>query len=185
MGGCGWTRCPRHWFLSHVAQDTARSWFRGAGAHCAVFSGFLAPFWAVSRTYCGIGGHQRAPGHWKVKPHLRCSSCLGSFGCFEPLLGLFLAKNGCFWPKNSADLGGHLPTGRHCSGPPTLTFWLKTWICQGHHVGSTMATWANDPKRWDGAMAKTARRSACCCCCCSCCCCCCCCLLAKFKGRGV
>ena len=36
-GGCGWTRCPRISFLSHVAQDTARSWFRGAGAHCAVF----------------------------------------------------------------------------------------------------------------------------------------------------
>ena len=29
-----------------------------------------------------------------------------------------------------------------------------------------MATWAKDPRRWDGAMAKTARRSACCCCCC-------------------
>ena len=27
VGGCGWTRCPRNSVLSHVAQDTARSWF--------------------------------------------------------------------------------------------------------------------------------------------------------------
>ena len=27
-------------FLSHVAQDMARSWFRGAGAHCAYFGAF-------------------------------------------------------------------------------------------------------------------------------------------------
>ena len=40
LGGCRWTRCPRNWDLSHVTQDTARSWFRGAGAHCAVFGAF-------------------------------------------------------------------------------------------------------------------------------------------------
>ena len=44
VGGCGWTRCPRNSFLSHVAQDTARSWFRGAGAHCAVFGTFWRLF---------------------------------------------------------------------------------------------------------------------------------------------
>ena len=27
LGGCGWTRCPRNSDWSHVAQDTARSWF--------------------------------------------------------------------------------------------------------------------------------------------------------------
>ena len=43
-GGCGWTRCPRNSFLSHVAQDTARSWFRGAGAHCAAFGAFWRLF---------------------------------------------------------------------------------------------------------------------------------------------
>ena len=26
VGGCGWTRCPRNSNLSHIAQDTARSW---------------------------------------------------------------------------------------------------------------------------------------------------------------
>ena len=44
VGGCGWTRCSRNSFLSHVAQDTARSWFRGAGAHCAVFGAFWRLF---------------------------------------------------------------------------------------------------------------------------------------------
>ena len=44
MGGCGWTRCPRNQTLSHVAQDTARSWFRRAGAHCADFGAFWRLF---------------------------------------------------------------------------------------------------------------------------------------------
>ena len=44
MGGCGWTRCPRNSDLSHVAQDTARAWFRGVGAHCADFGAFWRLF---------------------------------------------------------------------------------------------------------------------------------------------
>ena len=153
-----------------------------SGCWCTLrsFWGFLAPFWAVSRTYRGVRGYQRSLGHEKVKPHMECSSRLPSFGCFEPLLGLFWAKKWLFLAQNCADLGGHLPTWRPRPGPPPVSFWLKTWIWQGHHLGSKMATWANDPRRWDGAMAKTARRSvvvvvvACCCL-----------LLAKFKGRGV
>ena len=41
---CGWTRCPRNRILSHVAQDTARAWFRGVGAHCADFGAFWRLF---------------------------------------------------------------------------------------------------------------------------------------------
>ena len=44
VGGCGWTRCPRNSLLSHVAQDTARAWFRGVGAHCADFGAFWRLF---------------------------------------------------------------------------------------------------------------------------------------------
>ena len=47
VGVCGWTRCPLNRILSHVAQDAARSWFRGVGAHCANFGAFwrlLGPF---------------------------------------------------------------------------------------------------------------------------------------------
>ena len=44
VGGCGWTRCPRNSDLSHVAQDTARAWFRGVCAHCADFGAFWRLF---------------------------------------------------------------------------------------------------------------------------------------------
>ena len=44
VGACGWTRRPRNSDLSHVAQDTARAWFRGVGAHCAVFGAFWRLF---------------------------------------------------------------------------------------------------------------------------------------------
>ena len=62
--------------------------------------------------------HQRSLGHEKVKSHVQCSSRLSSFGCFEPILGLFWAKNGCFWPKTAqiwegtSGLGVPAP-GRH------------------------------------------------------------------------
>ena len=42
VGGCGWTRCHRN--RSHVAQDTARAWFRGVGAHSADFGAFWRLF---------------------------------------------------------------------------------------------------------------------------------------------
>ena len=44
VGGCGWTRCPRNSVFSHIAQDTARAWFRGVGAHCANFGAFWRLF---------------------------------------------------------------------------------------------------------------------------------------------
>ena len=44
VGGCGWTWCPPNQILSHVAQDTARAWFRGVGAHCAYFGAFWRLF---------------------------------------------------------------------------------------------------------------------------------------------
>ena len=44
VGGCGWTSCPRSRILSQVAQDTARAWFRGVGAHCAHFVAFWRLF---------------------------------------------------------------------------------------------------------------------------------------------
>ena len=51
-------------------------------------------------------------GHEKVKPHVECSSRLPSFGCFEPLLGLFWAKKGCFWAKTLQIWDATAP-GRH------------------------------------------------------------------------
>ena len=165
MGGCGWTRCPRNSFLSHVAQDTARSWFRGAGAHCAVFGAFwrlFGPFLGHIVELEGTKGPlvaRKSRHTWSV-----AAVCL-RLAVLNPYWGCFGRKNGRFWPKKCADLGGHLPTWRHRPGPPPLSFELKTWIWQGHHLGSKMATWGNDPKRWRGAMAKTARRRLVACCC--------------------
>ena len=52
VGGCGWARCPRNSVLSHVAQDTARSWFRACRtqkAHIqAIFGAFLGRFSDIS-----------------------------------------------------------------------------------------------------------------------------------------
>ena len=44
VGGCGWTRCPRNRILRHVAQDTARAWFRGVVAHSTDFGAFWRLF---------------------------------------------------------------------------------------------------------------------------------------------
>ena len=55
VGGCGWSRWPRNRILSHVAKDMAYSWFVAVG----IWS-FRGPFWAVSGTYHGVRGPQRA-----------------------------------------------------------------------------------------------------------------------------
>ena len=164
--GCGWTRCPRNRILSHVAQDTVRAWFRGVGAYCAVFGAFwhlFGPFLGHIVELKGTRGlfdTVKSSRTWSVATVFLRLGVSPGFGGYFGRKWLFLAQN-------SADLGGHLPTWRHRPGPPLVSFWLKTWIWQGHHLGSKMATWANDPKRWDGAMAKTARRRvvvvACCC----------------------
>ena len=164
MGGSGWTRCPRNSVLSHVPQDTARSWFRGAGAHGAVFGAFwrlFGPFLGhivELKGTRGLFGTVKSTRTWNVATvFLRLGVSPGFGGSF--------GRKWLFLAQNSADLGGHLPTWRHRPGPPPVSFWLKTWIWQGHHLGSRMATWANDPKRWDGAMAKMARRCVVACCC--------------------
>ena len=56
VGGCGWNRCPRNSGLSHVAQDTARAWYRGVGAHGADFWAFWRPFWPFLRHIVELNG---------------------------------------------------------------------------------------------------------------------------------
>ena len=43
LGGCGWPRCPRNPGMSHVAQDTARSWFWGCLTPTAHIFGHFWP----------------------------------------------------------------------------------------------------------------------------------------------
>ena len=58
VGGCGWTRCPRNHILSQVAQDTASSWFRGVGAHCADFGAFWRLFGPFLGHIVELGGNK-------------------------------------------------------------------------------------------------------------------------------
>ena len=154
VGGCGWTRCPRNWDLSHVAQDTARAWFQVVGAHSADFGAFWRPFGPFLGHIVeledtrGLLEAAKSSRTWGVAT---VSLCLGVSPVFG---GSFGRKMAVFGPK----LRGHLTTWRHRPGPPPVSFWLKTWIWQGNQLGSKMATWAKDPKRWDGAMAITAWR---------------------------
>ena len=138
MGGCGWTRCPQNSFLSHVAQDTARSWFRGAGAHYAVFG----TFWRLFGPFLGhIVELKGTRGLFDtVKSSRTCIVAIVSLRLHvSPGFGAVLGEKWLFLAQNCADLGGHLPTWRPRPGPPPLSFWLKTWIWQGHHLGSKMA----------------------------------------------
>ena len=158
VGGCGWTRCPRNSVLSHVAQDTACAWFRGVGVHCVDFGAFwrlFGPFLGHIVELKGTRGlfdtvkSCRTWGVATVSLHL---------GVIARVLGAIWGETWLFLAQNCAVLGGHLRTWHPRPGPPPVSFWLKTWIWQGHHLGSKMATWAKDLKRCDGAMAKTARR---------------------------
>ena len=133
VGGCGWSRCPRNSFLSHVAQDTARSWFRGAGAHCAVCGGF----WRLFGPF--LGHIVELKGTRGLFDTVKSSRTWG-VATVSPGFGGYFGRKWLFLAQNSADLGGHLPTWRHRPGPPPVSFWLRTWIWQGRNLGSRMAT---------------------------------------------
>ena len=99
VGGCGWTRCPWNSFLSHVAQDTARSWFRGAGAHCAVFGAFwrlFGPFLGHIVELEGTKGPlvtRKSSRTWSV-----AAVCL-RLAVLNPYNGCFGRKMAGFGPK--------------------------------------------------------------------------------------
>ena len=137
VGGCGWTRCPRNWTLSHVAQDTASSWFRAVGAHGADFGAFWRLFGPFLGHIVELKGTSKLFDTVKssrtcnvLTVSLRLGVSPGFWGCLGEKL-LFLAQT-------CADLGGHLPTWRPRPGPPLVSFQLKTWIWQGHHLGFKM-----------------------------------------------
>ena len=67
VGGCGWNRCPRTRVSSHVAQDTAGSWFRARLTQITHLRAIFGHFWAVSWTYRGARGQERALGHGAIK----------------------------------------------------------------------------------------------------------------------
>ena len=69
-------------------------------------------FWAVSWTYGGVRGQEKALRHGAIKAHVECSNHFPSFGRFGWVSGPFWAKKGCFGGTKCAVLGGHLPTWR-------------------------------------------------------------------------
>ena len=90
VGGCGWTRCPRNWDFSHVAQDTASAWFRGVGAHCADLGAFwrlFGPFIGYIVELKGTRGlfdTAKSSRTWHVATlSLRLGVSAGFGGCFE------------------------------------------------------------------------------------------------------
>ena len=86
VGGCGWTRCPQNRILSHVAQHTARAWFRGVGARCADFEAF----WRLFGPYLGNIVHLKgtrglfdtvkSSRTWSVTTLSLCLGVLPGFG---------------------------------------------------------------------------------------------------------
>ena len=134
VGGCGWNMYPRNRILRHVAQDTARAWFLGVGAHCADFGALwrlFGPLLGHIVELKGTGGlfdTAKSSRTWAVAT---VSLRLG--------LGAMLGQKRLFWGTKCAVLEGHLPTWRPRPGAPPVIFWLKTWIWQGHHLGSRMA----------------------------------------------
>ena len=179
VGGCGWTRCPRNSDLSHVAQDTARSWFWGVGADCADFGAFwrlFGPFLGhivelkSTRGLFDTVKSNRTSGVATVSPRLAVSPGFG---------GYFGRKMAVFFPKLRS-FGRATP---HLAPPPRAA--------TGEFLAQNLDLARPSPRLQDGYMGKRSEalgRSngqngmetcllllvvACCL------------LLAKFKGRGV
>ena len=175
VGVCGWTRCPRNRILSHVAQDTARDWFRDVGAHCADFGAF----WRLFGPFLGhIVELKGTTGLFDtVKSSRRCSVATVSLrlGVSPGFGGYFGRKMDVFGPKLRS-------FGR---APPYLTPTPRA--ATGEFLAQNLDLARAPPRLQDGYMGKRFEalgrsngqngKETCCCCCCL--------LLAKFKGRGV
>ena len=94
VGGCGWTRRPRNSVLSHVAQDTARAWFRGVGAHCAVFGAF----WRLFGPFLGHIVDVEGKKGLLVTGQLRRTRSVGTICRHLPVLTKFRRR---FGPKRA------------------------------------------------------------------------------------
>ena len=113
VGGCRWNGCPRNSVLSHVAQDTARSWFWACLAQITHIQAIFGPFLGHIVELKGKKGLQGA-----IEAHVKCRNRLPSFACFGWVSGPFWAKKGCFGAQNAqfwegtSRLGAPAP-GRH------------------------------------------------------------------------
>ena len=68
--------------------------------------------------------------------HVKCSNRFPSFGGFDWVSGPFWAKKKSYYGAQKAQFW----EGTSRLGTPALgSFWLKTWIWQGPHLGHKMA----------------------------------------------
>ena len=156
VGGCRWTRCPRNSDLSYVAQDTPRAWFRGVGAHCADFEAF----WRLFGPF--LGHIVEVKGTRGLLDTVRSSrKCI--IAAVSVRLGVSAGFGGCFGRKMAVfgpklhRFGRAPPDLAPPPRAPAVSFWLKNWICKGHHLVSQMAKVGSGRRCWEGAMAKTER----------------------------
>ena len=180
VGGCGWTRFPWNLVLSHVAQDTARAWFRGVGAHRADFWAFWCLFGPFLGHIVELKGTRGLLD--TVKSSCTCSVATVSLhlGVSPGLGAIWFEKHAGFGPK--LRIFGRAPPD--LAPPPRAA--TREFVAQNSHLARP------PPRLHDGYMGKRSEalgRSngqngmetcllvlvvvACCC------------LLAKFKGRGV
>ena len=122
--GCGWIRYPRNAVLSHVAQDTARSWF-WIFRHQRRHRGHFWPFLAISRTYRKVRGQERALCHRAMKAHMECSHHFPSFIWFDWVAGQFWAKKGRLGAQNAQFWEGTSRLGAFAAGRHRWVFGSK------------------------------------------------------------
>ena len=141
-GGCEWTRCPRNPILSHVAQDTARAWFRVVGAHCAD----LGAFWRLFGPF--LGHIVELKGNRGLFDTVK-SSCTCSVATFSLRLGVLPGFGGSFGRK--MDVFGP-KVCRFGRAPPDLA--PPPRAATGEFVAQNLDLARAQPRLQDGYMGK-------------------------------
>ena len=172
--GCGWTRCPRNLILSHVAQDTARAWFRGVGAHCADFGAFWRLFGPFLGHIVELKGTRGLLDMVKSSRTWSVATVSLRLGVLPGFWGYFGAKMAVFVPK----------LRRFGRAPPDLV--PPPRAATGEFSAQNLDLARPPPRLQDGYMGKRSEALgqsngqngmdtclllfvACCCCCCCCC----------------
>ena len=118
VGGCGWVMWPPEFGFEPRSPRYGPFLFQAGWTQTAHIQAIFGHFWAVSPTYRGARGQQKVLCQGAIEAHVECTDGLPSFGRFEWVLELFLAKKGCFGAENAqfwegtSRLGAPAP-GRH------------------------------------------------------------------------
>ena len=172
VGGCGWTRCPWNSDLSHVAQDTARAWFRGVSAHCADFGASWRLFGPFLGHIVELKGTRGLFDRAKLSRTCSVATVSLRLGVSPGFWGYFGRKMAVFGPQ----------LRRFGRAPPDLA--PPPLGATGEFLGQNLDLARPPPRLQDGYIGKRFEAvgrnngqngmETCCCL-----------LLAKFKGRGV